>query len=135
VKVRIREIEACCPHTRVDTRSDGTIGFHFEMGYQEKRIQDKKIYNSVFCSVPLFSCRRETYSLSESMGENYHGLVGSVSNSGGGTSSSVSEVTSTVRLGLLSTYQGFHFEMGYQEKHIQDRKIYNWSHTLSFLRN
>jgi hypothetical protein len=33
VKVRIHEIEACCPHTRVDTRSDGTIGFHFEMGY------------------------------------------------------------------------------------------------------
>jgi hypothetical protein len=29
VKVRIHEIEACCPHTRVDTRSDGTIGFHF----------------------------------------------------------------------------------------------------------
>jgi hypothetical protein len=31
------------------------------------------------------------------MGENYHGLVGSVSNSGGGASSSVAEVTSTVR--------------------------------------
>ena len=45
MKVRIREIEACCPHPRVDTRSDGTIGFHFEMGYQEKRIQDRKIYN------------------------------------------------------------------------------------------
>ena len=45
VKVRIHEIEACCPHTRVDTRPVGTIGFHFEMGYQEKRIQDRKIYN------------------------------------------------------------------------------------------
>jgi hypothetical protein len=45
VKVRIREIEACCPHTRVDTRSDGTIGFHFEMGYQEKCIKDRKSYN------------------------------------------------------------------------------------------
>ena len=45
---------------------------------------------------PSSSCRRETYSLSESMGENYHGLVGSVNNSGG-NSSSVSEVTSTVR--------------------------------------
>ena len=45
MKVRIHEIEACCPHTRVDTRLDGTIGFHFEMGYQEKRIQDRKIYN------------------------------------------------------------------------------------------
>jgi hypothetical protein len=31
---------------------------------------------TVFCSVPLYSCRREIYSLSESMGENYHGLVG-----------------------------------------------------------
>ena len=45
MKVRIHEIEACCPHTRVDTRPDGTIGFHFEMGYQEKPIQDGKIYN------------------------------------------------------------------------------------------
>ena len=44
VKVRIHEIEACYPHTRVDTRSDGTIGFHFEMGYREKRIQDRKIF-------------------------------------------------------------------------------------------
>jgi hypothetical protein len=26
VKVRIYEIEVCCPHTRVDTRPDGTIG-------------------------------------------------------------------------------------------------------------
>jgi hypothetical protein len=30
VKVRIHEIEACCSHTRVDTRPVGTIGFHFE---------------------------------------------------------------------------------------------------------
>ena len=51
---------------------------------------------TIFCSVPLYSCRREIYSLSESMGKNYHGLVGSVSYSGG-TSSSVSEVISTVR--------------------------------------
>jgi hypothetical protein len=53
VKERIHEIEACCPHTRVDTRSDGTIGFNFEMGYQEKRIQDRKIYN--WFSYPQFS--------------------------------------------------------------------------------
>ena len=52
-KVRIHEIEACCPHTRVDTRFDGTIGFHFEMGYQEKHIQDRKIYN--WFSYPQFS--------------------------------------------------------------------------------
>ena len=38
---------------------------------------------TVFCSVPRNSCERETYSLSESMGENYHGLVDSVSNFGG----------------------------------------------------
>ena len=45
VKVRIHEIEVCCPHTRVDTRPDGTIGVHLEMGYQETRIQDRKIYD------------------------------------------------------------------------------------------
>jgi hypothetical protein len=45
VKVRILEIEVCCPHTRVDTRPDGTISFLSEIGYQEKRIQDRKIYN------------------------------------------------------------------------------------------
>jgi hypothetical protein len=28
---------------------------------------------TVFCSVPRYSCERETYSLSESMGENYQG--------------------------------------------------------------
>ena len=39
VKVRIHEIEACCPHTRVDTRSDGAIGFHFEIRYQEFNIK------------------------------------------------------------------------------------------------
>jgi hypothetical protein len=45
VKVRIHAIEVFCPHTRVDPRFDGTIGFHFEMRYQEKRMQDRKIYN------------------------------------------------------------------------------------------
>jgi hypothetical protein len=60
----------------------------------------------------------ETYSLSESMGENYHGLVDYTR-------------VDTRPDGTI----GVHLEMGYQETRIQDRKIYDWSHTSSYLGN
>jgi hypothetical protein len=45
--------------TRVDARPDGTIGFHSEMGYQEKRIQDKRSITGLIPPVFLGTKKRQ----------------------------------------------------------------------------